>query len=50
MYVFEVKESIFEGFEKNTTFHFFRKVLFYVRLSREGAFVTIRKTSSFDVL
>ena len=45
VHVFEVKESIFQGFEKIQPFNF-RKHLFYPRLSREGAFVAARKILS----
>ena len=39
---FEVKRSIFQGLKK-WNFLFFRKMLFYVRLSREGTFVAACK-------
>ena len=50
MSVFQVKESILKGFEKIGHF-VFPKMLFYVILGREGAFVDARETiCSFDVL
>ena len=50
LYVFQVKESILQGFEKKHIL-FSHKMLFNVILGCKGAFVDVHKTfCSFDVL